>query len=113
MKNQKQGEQNKNWENKKHFKKQKNNVACIPDSGLLVVLSVPRSACLAYFQPAGASRSLQGLNPQKAGKTPLKHPQKPICVYRGRGVLLVLRLVLVVVVVVLLLLVCLVVLVLV
>jgi hypothetical protein len=29
---------------------------CNPDFKLLVALSVPRSAFLAYFQPAGASR---------------------------------------------------------
>jgi hypothetical protein len=39
-----------------NYQKQKNNVACNPDSGRAVVLSVPRSAFLAYVQPAGASR---------------------------------------------------------
>jgi hypothetical protein len=43
-------------------KKQKHKVACNPDSGRAVALSVPRNAFLAYFQPAGASRSLQGSN---------------------------------------------------
>jgi hypothetical protein len=41
----------------KNKKKHKSNVACNPDFKLLVALSVPRSAVLAYFQPAGASRS--------------------------------------------------------
>jgi hypothetical protein len=40
-------------------KKQKNNLACNADLGLAVVLSAPRTAFLAYFQPAGASRSPQ------------------------------------------------------
>ena len=45
---------------KKHKKQQKTNVACNADSGAAVALSAPRSAILAYFQPAGASGSLQG-----------------------------------------------------
>jgi hypothetical protein len=53
----------------KTSKKQKHNLACIPDFKLLVVFSVPRSAFLAYFQPAGASRSLQGSKSEKAEKT--------------------------------------------
>jgi hypothetical protein len=53
----------------KTLKKQKNKLACNPDSGLLVVLSVPRSAFLAYFQPAGASRSPPGSKSEKAEKT--------------------------------------------
>jgi hypothetical protein len=40
----------------KTVKKQKHNLACNPDFSLLVALSVPRSAFLADFQPAGASR---------------------------------------------------------
>jgi hypothetical protein len=40
----------------KNINNNKNNVACNPDLGRAVVLSVPRSAFLAYFQPAGASR---------------------------------------------------------
>jgi hypothetical protein len=43
----------------KTVKKQKHNLACIPDFKLLVALSVPRSGFLAEFQPAGASNSLQ------------------------------------------------------
>jgi hypothetical protein len=47
---------------------QKKHVVCNPDSGLLVALTVPRSAFLAYFQPAGASRSLEGSNSEKRRK---------------------------------------------
>jgi hypothetical protein len=49
----------------KHKQQQNNNLACNADSGRAVVLSLPRSAFLAYFQPAGASRSLQGSNSKK------------------------------------------------
>ena len=49
--------------------KTKNNVACKADSGLLVVFSAPRSVFLAYFQPAGASRSLQSSRSTKTEKT--------------------------------------------
>jgi hypothetical protein len=48
----------------KTFQKQKNNVVCNPDSGRAVVLSAPRSAFLADFQPPGASKSLPGLKPK-------------------------------------------------
>ena len=54
---------------RKYFKnlpKKKNNLACNPDSGPAIVLSAPRSACLASFQLAGASGSLQGSNLEKA-----------------------------------------------
>jgi hypothetical protein len=50
-------------------KKHKNHVVCNPDSGLLVALGVPRSAFLANFQPAGASRSPPGLKSKKNIKT--------------------------------------------
>jgi hypothetical protein len=49
----------------KTVKKQKHNLACNPDFSLLVALSVPRSAFLAYFQPAGASRRPKRGNPHK------------------------------------------------
>jgi hypothetical protein len=47
--------------------KTKTSSICNADSGLLVALSVPRSAFLADFQPAGASRSLQGSKLEKRG----------------------------------------------
>jgi hypothetical protein len=54
---------------RKTFKKQeqihKHNLVCKPDFKPLVALSVPRGAFLAYFQPAGASRSLPGLKSNK------------------------------------------------
>jgi hypothetical protein len=56
----------------KHFKnilKTKNKLACNPDFKLPVVLSAPRSAFLAYFQPPGASKSLPGLKSEKNTKT--------------------------------------------
>jgi hypothetical protein len=40
---------------------EKNKLACNADVGPAVVLSAPRSALLAYFQPPGASRSPPGL----------------------------------------------------
>jgi hypothetical protein len=63
----------------KTFKKQKNKVACNPDSGRAVVLGAPRSAFLADFQPAGAPNSLQGLK----SKNSIKHPQKHLHVHIG------------------------------
>jgi hypothetical protein len=51
----------------KNIKKQKNKVACNPDLGRAVVLSVPRSASLAYFQPAGASRRPDASRSKKEG----------------------------------------------
>jgi hypothetical protein len=64
----------------KTVEKQKHNLACHPDFKLLVVLSVPRSAFLASFQPAGASKSLPGLKIKNSIKN-IKH----ICVYRAWG----------------------------
>jgi hypothetical protein len=50
----------------KTIKQQRHHLACIPDFKLLVALGVPRcSAFLAYFQPAGASGSLQGSTSKK------------------------------------------------
>jgi hypothetical protein len=52
----------------KTFKKQNKKLACNPDFKLLVALGAPRSAFLAYFQPAGASNSLPGLKSNKKHK---------------------------------------------
>jgi hypothetical protein len=54
---------NKILENKNNtqivaFQKKQNHLACNPDLGRAVALSVPRSAFLAEKQPPGASRSL-------------------------------------------------------
>jgi hypothetical protein len=62
------------------LKNNKNKVACIPDSGRAVALGAPRSAFLADFQPAGASKSLPGLKSKKQQKT---YTKTPICVYIG------------------------------
>jgi hypothetical protein len=54
---------------KKKKKNNKNHVVCKPDFKLPVALSAPRSACLADFQPPGASNSLPGLKSEKNLKT--------------------------------------------
>jgi hypothetical protein len=51
--------------------------ACNPDLGPAVVLSAPRSAFLADFQPERASNSLPGLK----SKNRIKHPQKHLPIY--------------------------------
>jgi hypothetical protein len=75
----KKGEEKRCW---RHLRNKKTKVACNPDLGPAVVLSAPRSAFLADFQPPGASKSLPGAQEQKQQKTCTK---TPICAYRGLG----------------------------
>jgi hypothetical protein len=73
------GKLEKSYKTKKHS----NNVACNPDFKLLVALSAPRSAFLADFQPAGASRRpTRGEMPESTKKHPCDPPRHVhVCVY--------------------------------